>query len=249
MLKINFTNILIYSFLLWVVVFTGSTLAKVPEHEVRGLFDDDSTVKLVVAASHGDIDAIDKLVSEGADVNARGRKGITPLVFMLSQKNMAGFARLLSHGADPNLLYDGKNSIMRALSELDDSEFLKIAIEYGGDVNAISGNQSIIFYAIKHGRADNVKVLIDSGADINFQNKVTGKTPLHIAGIANQYKIAYILLKSGADYSINDNLGRNGLIWGIENNGINQEYEPYQWREKVINYLSDVGINTNPRHP
>jgi len=219
------------------------------EEKVKEAFSDPQVIELVLAASRGDTKKIDALVKAGVDVNTRGENGATPLIWMLPDKNIAGFERLLEHGAAPNLTYDERYSVMWYLAGSDLSEFLELALEYGGDANWLGGNSTIINPAITFGRVENIKILIDAGADVNFQNRVSGGTPLHAAGGTRQYQIAYMLLEAGADPRINDNNGQNGLLGPIEKSGRPGGDDVYAWRQKVIEYLRGIGMEVTPQDP
>jgi len=168
---------------------------------------------------------------------------------MLPTRNKAGFTRLLEHGADPNITYDERYSVMWYLAGSDLSEFLELALEYGGDANWLGGNSTIISPAITFDRVENAKILIEAGADVNFQNRVSGGTPLHAAGGTRHYQIAYLLLEAGADPRINDSNGQNALLGRIEKRGRPGGDDVYAWRQKVIEFLRGMGMEVNPQDP
>ena len=66
-------------------------------------FDDPKVIALCKAIQAQNIVKIDKLVAEGADVNARGKGNMTPLLWAFPGNNLNAFKRLLEHGADPNV--------------------------------------------------------------------------------------------------------------------------------------------------
>lgn len=237
--------------LAWLLVFAlcYGSLSALARDDVSEIFPDIKVAELAQAAAQGNVKDIDRLIAEGVDINTQGKEGVTPLVFALAQKNLKGFTRLLHHGADPNLIYNGRDSIMWDLVEEKDIRYLERAIEYGGDVDALSGNRSVIFDAITLGRIEHVKILIDAGADVNFQNRVSGETPLHATGYSRKYEIAYMLLEAGADPRINDKNGQNGLLGAIEKTQRPGSDEIYQWRQKVIEYLRAAGMEINPKYP
>jgi len=55
----------------------------------------------------------------------------------------------------------------------------------------------------KFNDTDYLKVLIEFGADVNYQNELK-RTPLHIAVIHNNYESFVILMEYGADITIRD---------------------------------------------
>ena len=65
-------------------------------------FADKKVALLVDAGSRGDIAEMNALIQQGADVNAVGRDGVTPLIWVLAKRNHDGAARLLKAGANPN---------------------------------------------------------------------------------------------------------------------------------------------------
>ena len=107
---------------------------------------DEMTQALVEAASDGDIDKIEELVAKGANVNAIGIRGYTPLVWVIEHPNKEGFRRLLEHGADPNVQREGSNFsplqwAVRSSSPLGgglDLDYLRMMFEDG------SGNPNLV---------------------------------------------------------------------------------------------------------
>ncbi|MHB9147950.1 MAG: ankyrin repeat domain-containing protein [Candidatus Amoebophilus sp.] len=59
-------------------------------------------------------------------------------------------------------------------------------------------NNTPLHIAASGGRLDEVKALIDKGADVNIVGKY-GNTPLHLATLENQVEVAKLLIESGAD--------------------------------------------------
>jgi ankyrin repeat protein len=237
-----------------VILLIGyGSLNVLAKQKVEDIFTDAKVAKLVAAASQGKIKVIDRLVDEGVDVNAQGQDGMTPLAYVLGQENIEGVARLLHHGADPNLIYNQQqDSTMRRFVVRKDPAYLELALDYGGDVNALmygDDGQPIIFDAITLGRVANVKLLIDAGVDVNLQDSITGETPLHATGYSRKYQITYMLLEAGADPRINKNNGDNGLLSAIEKGRRPGGDDIYAWRQKVIEYLRGIGMEVTPQDP
>lgn len=85
---------------------------------------------------------------------------------------------------------------------------LKQHIAAGTNINEKDpfGGSSPLISAALFGKAEAAKILIDAGADLNFQNK-DGSTPLHLAAFFCRPEIAKMLLAKGADKSIKNNFG------------------------------------------
>jgi len=98
----------------------------------------------------------------------------------------------------------------------------QILIKKGLDVNFQSGysNEAPIHAAVKNEIPELVKLLLQSGANINAINNY-GKTPLHIATENSNLKILQLLIKNGADINITDNYGKTA--YNIAKDKINQK--------------------------
>ncbi len=169
--------------------------------------------ELILAAARGEVNKMDRLIAEGANVNAVGPNGVTPLFWVTGQPeiNYRGLEALLRHGANPNYvppfgsgLYG--DSMTYLLGSGDDIEALKLVLKYGGNPNIIdpednaSGNhQTVLIAAAQNGFIDNMKLLLKYGANIEGID-ATGMTPLLWAIFNRQYETAYYLLEQGANY-------------------------------------------------
>ena len=210
-------------------------------------FESKVVTKLVEAAIDGNLKTIDQLIADGADVNYRGKDNMTPLYAMMGFDNLAGFERLLQHGADPNVQINNEFSVIDAAAQAVNPEYLRLALKYGGDPNLENKirQRSVIFSAIRPSGEAQLNMLIAAGADLNFQTR-TGSTPLHKAAGLNQFQQVYRLLEAGADYTIKNKPGYT-FVNRLENNNIDSKSDGYQWREKVIKFMRDKGVEVNPR--
>jgi hypothetical protein len=99
-----------------------------------------------------------------------------------------------------------------------DPEWLKIALKHGGDPDVVnSGNRQFpkrtpLFYAATAGRAQNVALLIEAGADLDHID-AHGINPLRRASEAGAYNCVVELLLGGADPYQRDNFGYSAFDW------------------------------------
>ncbi|WP_073136068.1 ankyrin repeat domain-containing protein [Chryseolinea serpens] len=87
-------------------------------------------------------------------------------------------------------------------------EALKQHIAAGTNINEkdLFGGSSPLISAAVFGKTEEAKILIDAGADINFQNN-DGSTPLHTAAFFCRPEIVRMLLDKGADKTIKNKFG------------------------------------------
>ena len=134
----------------------------------------------------------------------------------------AVFRLLVTMGADINkLLYNGV-SLLQYICYIGNVDALKLCIDLGADINIVGYNYKLtpLHKACEYNQLECVKVLIDSGANLNLKNSI-GRTPLIVA-VQNQYEVcAQLLIDSGADLNIQDQNGHTVLIFACSNNLIN----------------------------
>lgn len=87
-------------------------------------------------------------------------------------------------------------------------EVIRQHIAAGSNINEKDpfGGSSPLISAALFGKTEEAKMLLDAGADINFQNN-DGATPLHIAAFFCRPEIVQLLLDRGADKSIKNKFG------------------------------------------
>jgi len=126
---------------------------------------------------------IQLLLSKGADINARGVVGRTPLVSAIRNKDIETetIELLIKVGADINAVDDYGNSILHiaAANSLDSVKFL---INHGANINILNphDNRNVLVSAVEYIKEDIVKYLLEQGADVNTKDQY-GKTALNYA--------------------------------------------------------------------
>jgi len=161
--------------------------------------DDARTAELAAAATRGDAARVRALVRDGADANAHGDRGVTPLQVALLAQNIDGMRALLDAGADPNLSGLGGATTVHMAAIADDPKYLRLLLDHGGDANARHGETQAGPLAGAAGpRTDaQFRMLLDAGADPNLADR-TGNTPLHAAAKINAGAHVLLLLEKGA---------------------------------------------------
>jgi len=162
--------------------------------------DPRGTTPLHVAANEGLTEIAKLLIEAGADVNAHGDHGWTPMHYALSSHYNSDVVELLAqHGASMEALTDDGNMPIHVAARDGGKDAVAYAIVFGSEVDARNrdGNTPLAV-AAWYGRADAAKMLIGAGADIHSKNNV-GSTPLDEALRAGKSEMATIITNHELD--------------------------------------------------
>ena len=193
-------------------------------------FTTPETAAAARAIRRGNARGLERMIARGLDVSARGREGMDLLKWSMGRFCLECFETLLERGADierpPAGEYTGKIEqlwlmpVMELAAIFNNPAYLAALLRHGGDPNAfgVYGSVQIINEAIMHHRMENIRLLVEAGADINARARGSLRTPLHTAVMINQYEIAYYLLEQGANPMLRDKTGDSVIddikMWG-----------------------------------
>ena len=93
-----------------------------------------------------------------------------------------------------------------------DLEAIHQHIKAGSDLNVLEPSRAStpLITAAALGKTEAAKILIDAGADLNYQNN-DGSTALHTAAFFCNVNIVEALLEKGADKTLKNKMGRTAL--------------------------------------
>ncbi len=161
--------------------------------------------KLLAAAKKGKLEQVKKLLGQGANPNARNKKGSTPLMENIENKktNMDVIQALLDAGANPNIHPAGYVPLYT------DVEIARKLIKAGANINARNRSYSTALFpkASRRSHKELSQLLLRAGADVNVRN-MYGQTPLFSANA----ETAQILVDAGADVNVRDYEGLSALF-------------------------------------
>jgi uncharacterized protein len=227
--------------------------------------------RLFTAIDNNDIVAVERLLRDGANVEARGANGITPLMNAAEYGRVPMVSLLLDNGAKAEekdeqgesplsiAARNGHVRIVNLLAQLSDTKTknraLFAAME-GGPVGVIEVTDT----PVQPNRLENqreetqppefevswtvtVATLLDDGADIEARNE-DGSTPLDWAAAFAKTDVVKLLIQRGAKTNVTDKNGNTPLIsaaCGCAVATMNSAYD-------VVKILLDQGAKVNARN-
>jgi hypothetical protein len=205
-------------------------------------FEDPRTAALADSAAKGDTAGVDRAAAQGADANAIGKTGITPLLYVLSDtRNKDGLRALVKHKANPNYVSPNGLCPLLVAAQAPDIDFLRIFLDGGGNPNLTNrDNEPAVYLAARQYRWPNLYLLLERGADINSKDD-TGYSLLMLTGVLRQFEQCAKLIQMGADVTV---VARNGDTFAsiVGEANVAAASPEGAWRQNVIQMLAARGV-------
>lgn len=129
------------------------------------------------------------------------------------------FVPLLILALASAVCFADQNDDLIAAIHAKDINRVRALLDAGANVNALAqnilniGNISPLSYAISEDDTEIARLLIERGADVNFNHPLGGGTPLTDAATRGNAAIVAVLLEKGADFNVKDDMHYTPLIW------------------------------------
>lgn len=176
------------------------------------------------ASTHGiHVELLRLLERQGADINAKNKKGFTPLMaaisslHFVSNKNNDSRTKIeeivktiLNLGADVDMKDEHGQTALTLARKSENTYIINLLTKAG------SKDQKSALLA-RHIRPNTMRALIKAGLDINQQN-VTGETALMLAVKTGKAERVNILIDAGANPDLQDKKGRTPLRYAAQRN-------------------------------
>lgn len=168
---------------------------------------------LHAAAASGSVVEIDRLVKQGANLNARDGNGRTPMMVAAFRQDDAAVRALIEAGANVNALDFQSYDVITIAAVLNDLDTLRTVLAAGGNARAITSPYSgtALIAAAHLGHAEVCEALIKARAPLDHVNNL-GWTALIEAivlgdGGPRHQATVEVLIKAGADLNLPDRQG------------------------------------------
>lgn len=203
----------------------------------------DENGKLEMAALADDREAIVKALANGADVNARGGLGVTPLMIAVDRLKHHAVLELLNRGANPNLkATDGNSAVSLAVENYRHSPEIFFAVmEAGGDPNIRRpDNDPVIMRFLNDRTCDYVRHMKEFGADLDITT--SGGDPIITdVGTAADWDMVWCLIELGAKYDY-EKVSPVPLSRSLRLKTPSKDSPIYDYKIKVWQFLKDHNI-------
>ncbi len=153
----------------------------------------------------GNMVAVKRLIAEGAEVNGG------PLAVAAGNNNIEAIQLLLDAGADIN-----ESEALHSSIRTNSVDAFTYLLEAGANADGTSGQSlaPLHFAAIYHPYF--IEKLLQSGADVNMQNKWGLTALMYTARFQLEGKGSRVLLEAGADPSVAIYDNKTALMWAID---------------------------------
>ena len=176
-----------------------------------------------------------RVLLRNSDVNARDKRGTTPLMYAAAIGSLEAVKLLVDAGADANAknAFDA-TALMWAAGNI---EKVRLLLSKGADVKARSkiGRTPLLVAALHDGSSEIVQLMIEKGADVLARDK-DGISVLEAAAYVNDADTVRLLLAKGANPNTKDELGATPLFQAASNGDRNTE---------VVRLLLQHGADVN----
>jgi ankyrin repeat protein len=208
---------------------------------------------------YGNTPLVEMLVENGADVNAAGRNGETPLMrAMWASREAALF--FIQHGGDVGAKWTQDKSLLHLASSTASMEILKALLDKGVDIDIRDSTGATPLHdAVASQAAEAVAYLVSRGADVRAQVKkgyqsallsgdpahptisyvefAEGAGTLHLAALGGSQAIAQALTEKGAEVGMSDTMGNQPIHYAAMN--------PH---EQMLQFLLRAGADPKARN-
>ncbi|EJB5267420.1 ankyrin repeat domain-containing protein [Vibrio vulnificus] len=225
------------------------------------LFFDAKMVSLLGAIQRYGSAAAKAMLAQGVELNVRGEEGITPLLWLIMQKDLSAVELALQLGADANfpamitINREGPKPAqpLAIIAGDGDNQQFSLLLKYGAspDSRDESTGRPAIFGTIGHDSWQQFTWLLENGVDINATDNSNRNAVLYATGLL-KYDFVVKLLELGIDYTKPNNAGVT-LAHAIEtvfgNNRKNPSFRLSEDMHKAKAMLEERGVVFPPPTP
>ena len=212
---------------------------------------------LAQAVESQDVEKIKTLSKSDPDLLKYQEKkfGQTLLEWAVYTDRYEATKALSEAGADPNIQsYNGTSAFIHAADKNNTSDYVRLLLQFGANVNQVAkstnGKKQYLktpLIAGARSRLETVKILIKSGAEINYYEDKMYRNALDAACTLDKIETVKFLLENGADFRQPFMVNMDGdslyLCNCLRNLRFDLDSKEYKTKMEVVEFLEERGIN------
>ena len=171
----------------------------------------DKTQLMTALELESNMETIQRLLDQGANVNAQDDRGNNSLYFAAEYcKDKEILQLLIDSGTNINKKNKFDNTPLIYAAQYNTLEIVSFLISNGAEVNILdsAGDVPLLAAALENHDPQVITILLKAGADINHKNN-DGKTAVLLAAEYNNIEVIKTLIEAGADLDEKDNDGKS----------------------------------------
>ncbi len=160
------------------------------------------------ATRAGDLEQLQKIVVQGADVNEKTTNDETPLMLAALAGKGEIVNYLLQRGADINARNASGMTSLHAAAYAGHADIVRLLIAKGAKINDLSNRSHVtpLHVASEENHLATVKTLLELGADTSLV-EINGYSPISRSGFREHWDVLKLLLANGAKCQPKDQTG------------------------------------------
>lgn len=232
------------------LLFNLSCMSQEHKYPANQYFTD-SYLEVANLIIDNDIEQIRRVVTiRNLDLKKPGQKGYTLLAWAVLIEKPSIIKLLIDLGSNSNqILDDGKNrfQVLGLAIVNQNKNIFKLLLENGSDPNSRYNSEPAIHRLILQQRWEEMRYILDKGADINSLTGVN-ESPVLLCATINQFEQVAYLIGRGADFLIESNSG-GSVALEVQEFPFDTSSENGKWRNKVKLMLEERGVTFPVKRP
>ena len=176
------------------------------------------TVLHTATMLHAGSQVIRLLTTNGADINARNKEGVTPLTIAIQSEDIQTIKYLTANGASIHTQDTHGKSPLSMAFEMSNDVFEATLNEGNCNTQDSEGNTPLHIALLNGAPMSKIQHIIGLTQDVNIRNK-NGDSPLYLAAVNNMEQVGKLLLEKGADIFSTNKDNNSPLRLALKNGG------------------------------